>query len=214
MTQYAITTRPLGSLQKNPGDGYGATLTFQHRGPVEQVWVGIGIAYGKSASTAGILLIGLIAIIDSLGHHPPFCFAAKQVSLNADPELTTYTVDVDDTLPSDMQPSKSLDAQKFISKTQPAAGQVAPDDFGVNNWDDDVFAAPSTVFDWGSMMGLLLMVMMMSMMMPMLEEEQPAEKEEAPAGPAATAKETKPAASIIAPVQETRAKGLVITIQE
>ena len=116
--QYAITVRPLSSLQKNPGDSYGATLTFQHRGPAIQVWAGIGIAYGKSSSLTGIPLLD---IIDNLGHHPPLCFAVKQVSLNADSELTAYTVDVDDTVPEDAQSGQPLDVQKFISMGTPWA---------------------------------------------------------------------------------------------
>jgi hypothetical protein len=211
MMQSVITLRPLGSLQKNPGDSFGATLTFQHRGQAQQVWVGIGLAYGKSSSLTGIPLLDLI---DNLGHHPPFCFAAKQVSLTADTEFSAYTVDVDDTIPQDVSSGQPLDAQKFISKTQPAAGQVAPDDFGVNNWDDDVFTAPSAVLDWSSMMGMLLMVMMMSMFMPMLEEEKPPEKEAAPATAGAAAGETKSGPTAAAPPPESGAEGVAITVHE
>jgi hypothetical protein len=171
---YVIGWRPLAALQKNPGDSYGATLTFKHRGEAEQVWIGIGIAYGKSSSITGIPLLD---IIDNLGHHPPFCWAMKQVSLNADYDWVTYTVDVDDKIPQDAQAGQPLDAQKFISKTQPVAGQVAPDDFGVNNWDDDVYSSPGSAsggFDLGSMISLMMVVMMMSMIMPMMGEEKPA----------------------------------------
>jgi len=211
--QYVVAWRPLAAIQKNAGDSFGATLTFQHRGPAEQVWVGIGIAYGKSASTAGILLIGLIAIIDSLGHHPPFCWAMKQVSLNADSDLTTYTVDVDDKIPADMQSGQPLDAQKFISKTQPVVGKVAPDDFHINNWDDDVFTPPSatSISDMlGTMMPMLMMVMMMGMIMPLLGEETPGEKQAAPVA----AKEVKPVPATPALAPAAKTGGVVINITE
>ena len=122
---------PLQSLPvvKMPGDSFGADLSFSYQGPAITVWVGIGLAFAEL-----------------VGHNPILYFAMKQVSLPACASPTTQTVTVTGTIPTSAQVPSTYDAQRFISKTQPVAGQQPPNDFGVNNWDDDVYSIPSQQF--------------------------------------------------------------------
>jgi len=116
-------------IVKMPGDAFGADLSFSYQGPAITVWVGIGLAFAEA-----------------IGHNPCLYFAMKQVSLAACASPTNQVVTVTGTIPSTAQVPSTYDAQKFISKTQPVAGQQPPNDFGVNNWDDDVYSIPGQQF--------------------------------------------------------------------
>jgi len=144
------------AVEKNPGDSFGAGLVFEHLGPSETVWVGIGLAY-----TSGMLE----------GHNTPFCYAMQELEVNDDTSWTEYRVVVEGTIPEDATPGVSLDAQRFISKTQPVVGEQPPNDFDQNAWTDGVYNAQGTGggFDLGSMMGLMMVMMMMGTIAPMLE---------------------------------------------
>jgi hypothetical protein len=111
------------TIQLTPGGTFGASLTFQHKGQAVNVYVGIGIANGLLT-----------------GHATPFAYAMKAIAIPADVDLTSYTVEVSGTVPTSAATGTLIDAQRFISKTQPVVGQQPPNDFGVNNWDDEVYA--------------------------------------------------------------------------
>jgi hypothetical protein len=106
-----------------PGGPFGASLTFQHIGQAVNVYVGIGIANGLLT-----------------GHAAPFAYAVKLVAIPADMTLASYTVEVSGTVPASAPTGTLMDAQRFISKTQPIVNQQPPNDFGVNNWDDEVYS--------------------------------------------------------------------------
>ncbi len=109
-------------LTKIPGATFGAVITFNHRGPAANPWVGIGIAYAQIS-----------------GHNAPRAYAMAQVAVKADLDWYQYTVTVQGTVPLDTT-TGSQDAQRFISDTQPVVGSQPPNPYGVNNWDDDVYA--------------------------------------------------------------------------
>jgi len=121
----ALRTVAVGQfpIEKMPGDGFGTPLSFEHRGPGGQVWVGLGLAYGIF-----------------IGHNPPFCYAMQQVTLEEDPNWTTYSFDVEGTVPQDALAGRLVDAQRFISDSEPVVGQQPPNPWGVNNWDDEVYS--------------------------------------------------------------------------
>jgi len=116
-------------IVKMPGDSFGADLSFTYQGPAITVWVGIGLAFAEL-----------------IGHNPMLYFAMKQVSLPACATATPQTVTVTGTIPTTAQVPSTYDAQKFISKAQPQVGAQPPNDFGVNNWDDDVYSIPGQQF--------------------------------------------------------------------
>jgi hypothetical protein len=116
-------------IVKMPGDSFGADLSFTYQGPAVTVWAGIGLAFAEA-----------------IGHNPCLYFAMKQVSLPACASPTNQSVTVTGTIPTTAQVPSTYDAQKFISKTQPVSGQQPPNDFGVNNWDDDVYTLPGQQF--------------------------------------------------------------------
>jgi hypothetical protein len=119
----------VGAITKGPGDTFGATLSFQHKGQgLGQVWVGIGLAYGSL-----------------VGHDTPFCYAMQQMSIAVHADWTTMSVNVQGTIPSTVVPSKLIDAQRFISNSQPVIGQQPPNPYGVNNWDDEIYASEAGV---------------------------------------------------------------------
>lgn len=115
-------TVALGVLSKEAGDNFGASLTFKHTGPGGNAFVGIGIAYGKTT-----------------GHNAPFSYAVRQVQLTEDTTTKAYSVDVAGIMPPDLEGGQTLDAQRFISDTEPVGGQQPPNPYDVNNWDDDVY---------------------------------------------------------------------------
>lgn len=110
------------TIQLVPGGPFGANLTFQHIGQAANVYVGIGIANGLLT-----------------GHATPFAYAVKAVAIPADLVLTSYTVEVTGVVPANAPTGTLIDAQRFISKTMPVVNQQPPNDFGVNNWDDEVY---------------------------------------------------------------------------
>jgi len=187
MMQYVVASSP---TQKNPGDTYGATLTFQHKGPAMQVWVGIALAYAGASGTCD--------------------FAMKQVSVNSDATLVTYTVTVSSTIPQDAPAGTNIGAYGFISKSQPGAGQVPTDDFKVNKDFGAVYATSGGGFDLSTMMPMLFMVMMMGMIMPMMGEETPAEQKTSPSVSPPALQAATPTALLPAP--ESKGKGVTITI--
>ena len=102
---------------------FSTKLAFEHIGPEITVWIGIGLAYGLFT-----------------GHNPPFCYAMSQQVIPADFEWKTYYLEVLGIIPANAQEGKLLDAQRFISNTMPVVGQQPPNDYGVNTWDDEVYA--------------------------------------------------------------------------
>jgi len=112
----------VGYITVGPGDSFGANLSFQHRGGAVAVWVGIGLAYGRL-----------------VGHEVPFCYAMEQVSVPEHADWTSVSVDVSGTIPADVGGSRLVDAQRFISDSEPVVGQQPPNPWGVNNWDDEVY---------------------------------------------------------------------------
>lgn len=109
----------------DPDGPFQATLSFLHRGPAGNVWVGIGLAYGKA-----------------LGHNPPFVYAMLPFAVPASDDWTSWAgIVARGTAPADMVLGKLLDAQRFISDSQPIVGQQPPNPYGVNDWDDEVFAS-------------------------------------------------------------------------
>lgn len=126
VVDYTPTTTPSERPKLWPGGNFGAKLNFSHKGAPLRVWTGIGISYG--------------AFIE---HIEPFAFATQQVSLGGDIEWTLYEIDVVGVVPANIKLAKLIDAQRFISRTQPLAGNVAPDDFGINTWADEVYRSVS-----------------------------------------------------------------------
>jgi len=103
-----------------PGDTLAATLRFTHRGQSISIWCGLGVAYARIS-----------------GYNAPFSYFASQVNLLGDVTPTVYEVTVPITIPD---VDGVLDAQRFISLSQPAINQQPPNDFGLNAWDDGVWS--------------------------------------------------------------------------
>lgn len=116
-----------GHIEKYPGEALGATLTFEHKGPGCFVYIGIGIAYGKF-----------------VGHNPPFQIIWEHHLIANHTDWTPLSEDVSGMLDIGVQLGKLLDCQKFISDTQPVPGQQPPNDYGANDWDDEVYVAIGT----------------------------------------------------------------------
>lgn len=114
---------------KIPGSSFGARLLYQHIGPAQSIWIGIGLSYGLPS-----------------GHNPPFCHAMAQVDVPANLDWNAYYIDVTGTIPLDALDGEMIDAQRFISITQPVIGQQPPNDFGLNDWDDEVYAIEQVKF--------------------------------------------------------------------
>jgi hypothetical protein len=113
----------IGYIVKGPGDTFGATVSFSHRGKGRSVWVGIGLAYGLG-----------------VGHNPPMCYAMKQITLPDHLDWTPYSENVTGTIPLDVQLGKLLDVQVFISDSKPVVGQQPPNPWDVNGWiGEDVY---------------------------------------------------------------------------
>jgi hypothetical protein len=129
MKSLAAVFTPQSVVSKLPGSTFGATLTFTYQGPAITVWVGIGLAFAEA-----------------IGHNNNLYYAMIQKSIPACSSPTIQTALVNSTIPSNAQVPSTYDAQKFISKTQPVVGAVAPDDFGINNWDDDVYSIAGSNF--------------------------------------------------------------------
>lgn len=138
---------------------FGATISFQHYGKADTVWVGIGLAYGHE--------INIIVSIPTPGHSPPFVYAMAQVDVDNDDEFTEYIVDVEGTFPSSLETGKTLDAQHFISLEKPVAGQQPGNDFGLNKWADDVF---NTGGGFGDILSMIMPIMMIGMMANMMSD--------------------------------------------
>ena len=118
----------------SPGETFGVILSWEFRGDETAVWVGIGLAYG---------LFG--------GHNPPFCYAMRRANCGPHADWTTYLTYEDwpsGILPLHVQPGKLLDAQRFISDSMPVIGQQPANPWGVNNWDDEVYASLGAVYDF------------------------------------------------------------------
>jgi hypothetical protein len=112
------------AIEKMPGDSFGATVSFSHRGEGVAVWVGIGLAYGLG-----------------VGHNPPFCYAMKQMTLDDAYDWTPYSVDVEGRIPEDALSGRLVDVQVFISDSKPVVGQQPPNPWDVNGWiGEDVYS--------------------------------------------------------------------------
>lgn len=117
------------NIAKLRGDSFGAQLSFKYLGPQITVWVGIGLSYGQPT-----------------GHATPFVYAMKQMTVGPNSTATMYYATVTGTIPTNATLGKYLDAQRFISDSQPVVGQQPPNPYGVNNWDDEVYVLPEVTF--------------------------------------------------------------------
>lgn len=132
MNQFRMANRigSPGHIEKLPGEALGATIAFEHKGQGCMVSIGIGLAYGKF-----------------IGHNPPFQFIWTDQHILNHTDWTPLSVGVSAFLVSGVAPGKLLDCQKFISDTWPVSGEVAPDDYGQNNWDEEVYVVLPTGID-------------------------------------------------------------------
>ena len=117
------------SIIKVPGSDFGTRINYQHIGPAVTVWIGIGLAYGIPT-----------------GHNPPFVYAMIQVPIPAALIWTGYYTDVAGVIPMDAEDGKLIDVTRFISIAQPIVGQQPGNDYGINGWDDEVYAIEQTKF--------------------------------------------------------------------
>jgi len=102
------------------GSTFEVILRFEYDGPFPYtVWLGAGLAYSGS-----------------IEKQPPFYYAKEKSVLEAP---GYYDITISGIVPSNIPVGKTLDVQVFISDTEPVPGQQPPNDYGVNEWFDDVY---------------------------------------------------------------------------
>lgn len=117
---------PQGS-QLTVGSQFGGTIKIDHRGAAIDVYMGLGVADSKA-----------------IGHNAPFVFNYYSVGFPPESDWTTHEIDILKSIPIPTGTlTGSKDVQVFISKAIPTVGQVAPDDFALNGWDDNIWAVVS-----------------------------------------------------------------------
>jgi len=118
---------PGSAIEVYPDDTWGGTLRFEHKGAGRTVRVGIGFAVGS-----GIPYI----------HNNYFTYIPVEFTVVDHAEWTPCTVPVTRLVGSfggANYLNQKLDCHRFISNTPVPAGGVASDDYGLNDWDDDVY---------------------------------------------------------------------------
>jgi len=129
MALYLYAQSQVLPISKLPGSSFGATLTFTYQGPAITVWVGIGLCFAEF-----------------LGHGSNLYYAMIQKSIPTCVTVTNQSAIVTGLIPLTAQMPSTYDAELFISKTQPAVGAKAPNDFNINSHDEDVYTIAGSDF--------------------------------------------------------------------
>ena len=145
-------------MPKNAGDPFGVTLWFKHRGPAETVFVGIGLAPGRTWSW--------FPPDPGWSHGEPSFFLYRQVEINEDHREEWYSVVLETEFPAVMgSGSGTMDVWRFISYDEPV-GDQKPTEVIKDNWDDDKYSTTGASME--NLFGMMMPMMMMMGFMPML----------------------------------------------
>ena len=120
------------------GFTFGATVSFMYRGPAVRLWTGIGLAFESY-----------------IGYNPPFIYAKKLVEVGpTTEEWVRYDIPVEGVfkLPEGHEATgpERYDSRFFVclEENEPVANKHPSDDFGVNNWDDEIFYMHEAGYDY------------------------------------------------------------------
>jgi len=111
------------AISKVPGESFGVTLRFRHKGSGARVWIGIGLGPGHQGP-------------DTI---PANHWFGNWCDVPVHTDWTDVALELSSTYPTDFPGGVAIDANKVIAPTAPpytAAAYAARND---DDWDDEVY---------------------------------------------------------------------------